>query len=179
MDAIDIIEERRWSCGPEFASAFDSCSNYMGPRHEDKLVIMSRTRDAALLTQVNWEVAEEIMGEDAEIIRIGHWAVGWIEHLVIPDDAPDEVKIKAGEIVSALSDYPILDEERYSEAEWEAMHEAYGETVEQRLRFIQEYNEYGAGRYFADRPVSIFAARYDSIPEDEAFYDYLRTWVNE
>ena len=53
-----------------------------------------------------------------------HWACGWIDELMVHEDAPEAVLILAANIHSQLQDYPILDEEDYSRREFEAEEEA-------------------------------------------------------
>lgn len=98
-------------------SAFDSLSNYMGALPEkDLLVLMTRNRDSDTLTESNWlcslrELGGE--GDNVEIHRFGHWACGWWEALCVRKGSFQE-KI-AQEIADSLTDYPVLNEEHFSE----------------------------------------------------------------
>jgi hypothetical protein len=102
-------------------SAFDSLSNYMGALPEkDLLVLMTRNRDADTLTESNWlcslrELGGE--GDNVEIHRFGHWACGWWEALCVRKGS-DQEKI-AQEIADSLTDYPVLNDEHFSEMETE------------------------------------------------------------
>ena len=102
-------------------SGLDSMSNYIGDIPEDNwYVVLTRSRDSDTLTESNWECAlKELGGEgdDVEILRYGHWGCGWWEVLAVRGET-DAAKL-GQEIVDALSDYPILDEEHYSELEAE------------------------------------------------------------
>lgn len=83
---------------------------------------IGRHRDSGLLDRVNFDSAcarLERAGVEHTVKRAGHWAVGWVEDLVIR--VGDERAIDAvNAIRAALADYPILDEDAYSEAENEA-----------------------------------------------------------
>jgi len=102
-------------------SGFDSMSNYMGDEPDDNwFVVLTRSRDSDTLTESNWECAlKELGGEgdDVEILRYGHWGCGWWEVLAVRGET-DAAKM-GQEIVDALSDYPVLDEQHHSELESE------------------------------------------------------------
>lgn len=80
---------------------------------------IGRNRDSRLLDRVNFDSAcarLERAGVEHTVKRAGHWAVGWVEDLVIR--VGDERAIAAvTEIRDALENYPILDDEAYSAAE--------------------------------------------------------------
>jgi hypothetical protein len=146
-------------------------------------------RDSELLDRVNMEVAIERLqaaGATVENYNGGgwssrpdeapmayiwdasHWMVGWVRYLMVRPDAPPEVIAAAEEIVSDLEDYPILDEDRWSQAEVEAADEYWkGESVRSRVEWIKMANEW------AYEPVSIFAARLDYVPENDGRLDEL------
>ena len=105
-------------------SGFDSLANYSGTDPDEfaqLLVVLTRSRDSDCLTESNFEVALEELGgeenENVEIHRFGHWACGWWEALVVKEGT-DQHRI-AQEIDSALSDYPVLDDEHFSQKEME------------------------------------------------------------
>jgi hypothetical protein len=47
---------------------------------------------------------------NVQVHRFGHWACGWFELILINPVNKDIVK-KAEDIMSALSDYPVVDED--------------------------------------------------------------------
>lgn len=155
-----------WTCGSEFASNLDSCSNYAGERFDDYYVVYSKTRDSEILTEVNFQVALERLGGESDtvrVVRIGHWACGWIEHLMVHKGAMDATLKEADEIVAALGAYPILDEVRYSAAQDDAIYNWWEKSMSTRER-IDDCKRVG---------VSIFHARPKrGIPEQ--IYDELR-----
>jgi hypothetical protein len=97
--------------------------------------------------------------------RAGHFAVGWVEYLMIRADAPDELRTRAGEMLLCnLADYAVLDDDRWSKAEHEAVCAYWAQcSVKERVEYLQE----------AD--ISIFAARRDELPQDDdgALYQRL------
>ena len=94
--------------------------------------------------------------------RAGHWAVGWIEHLLIRADAPDELQREAAEILAALDDYPVYDESAYSELQWNEAAE-YWEQMPLRDRVA----------LLAENGGSIYAARRDEIPSNDGVWEAL------
>lgn len=94
-------------------------SSYFGATHEGSYVFLGQHRDSDVLTRSNFEVALERLGGESEtvqVIREGHWAVGWVEWIKI--DANDFEALKAAdEMMKALDGYPVLDESHYSEKE--------------------------------------------------------------
>lgn len=79
-------------------------------------------RDADLITECNHESVVDALhaidpdGAAHDWINCSHWAVGWVSHLIV-DPTNEAVMTAVGEIGCALSEYPILDESRYSTME--------------------------------------------------------------
>ena len=83
-----------------------------------------------------------------------HWACGWIEYLMIDKNAPDNILQVAGEIICALSDYPVFNDEKYSELQYNSVFE-YWENLPLADRF----------QLCKDCNVNIFQARHeDQLP---------------
>lgn len=80
------------------------------------------TRDTGALSKSNFKTAREILdhaGATYEAIRFGHWGSGWFEIIVVE---PTEIGLRvAGEIACSLENYPVLDDEDYSDCEYEAV----------------------------------------------------------
>lgn len=173
--------------------AWDTPSDYGGYDPVGHFGVLTKHRDSELLTRVNWDVACERLAEAAGIEAVpnladvtedwgadpeqapavyyweaGHWAVGWVQYLMVRPDAPQAVLDEAEAIRDDLASYPILDEERYSETEWELMQDYWANaSVRERLDYIRMNNE----RSYGD--VSIFAARRDYVPENSGYLDEL------
>ena len=118
-------------------------------------------RDSDLVERCNFVIACEEMerhdpeGVDHAVLRFGHWAVGWVEELVVrPGTACHR---EAQEIAAALADYPILSDDRHAEMEMEA--HAAGECDEYctHCEYERSWPEYvvawgpeGTGDSYAD-----------------------------
>lgn len=87
---------------------------YYGER-PDWLVTLGQTRDSDAVEQSNWRVITgQVMAaypDDTAIERCGHWAVGWIEYLLVKPDSP-AVQIMS-EWADVLAVYPIADDADY------------------------------------------------------------------
>jgi hypothetical protein len=106
----------------------------------------------------------ELGGESETVIvvRESHWAVGWVEWIAIHDDDKPALRI-ADELVAALSDYPVIDEDHWSELEQEDAQQVWANCYSdsERLAYVREYrsqfefHDYAdligciRGRYFA------------------------------
>lgn len=124
-------------------SGLDSLANYIGEvPAEEWLVVLTRSRDSDRFTESNWKCAiERLGGEDEEagvrIDRFGHWACGWWEALSVREGS-DKALIGA-EIVAALEDCPILDEDDLTERELTEAHEVWKNcyNVEERVAYMR------------------------------------------
>lgn len=77
---------------------------------------------------------------------------------MVRQDAPEQVLATAAEIHAALDSYPILDEDDYSEKQYEAVHKYWSErSIKERVYYCQE-----AG-------ACIFAARREDDVPDSVF----------
>jgi len=80
-------------------------------------------RDSDVLDVSNMAAALAGMGgegEDVEVLRFRHWACGWVEEISFRMDS--EAAEIAHVLAMSLEDYPVLDDEDYSEREFEADH---------------------------------------------------------
>jgi hypothetical protein len=168
----------------EHLSAWRRPESYGGFSPDGDYLVLTRNRDSSLLGDVNFDVAvERLKAQSMDHGRSGdipcdrplaytwvanHWAVGWVEYLMVRCDADESLLTTAGEIVCSLADYPILDESRYSAAEHEAVDEYWSQcSLRERAAYLVE----------AD--LSIFAARRDELPQDDngRLYDKLSRGV--
>lgn len=114
-----------------FAQMHDDCNangqpcSYWGD-YADWLCVAGRSRDSDLLEESNFTVARERLETiDSDGIAVeseNHWAVGWVETLLVDPNKPDLVA-EAEWIRSAIEDYPILDESDYLDRQVEAAQE--------------------------------------------------------
>ncbi len=103
---------------------FDS-KGLLGEYHgiADYLVIpVMHTRDSRPLDESNFATALDMLGgedgEDVQVHRFGHWGPGWFEIVLINPLRDDLVKV-GEEIEASLADYPALNDEDFSNREWE------------------------------------------------------------
>jgi len=55
------------------------------------------------------------------IAGFGHWAVGWVDELMVRADRPDLLAV-CQEMLNDIDDYPVLDEDHFIQHEWERNH---------------------------------------------------------
>lgn len=103
-----------------------------------RLVGVGAHRDSNAIEESNFMVASDRLGSAGDIGRpwdygteewstVGvahfrHWAVGWVDELVYRPGVDANVDTMVQLIRRSLEDYPILDEEHYSELEWSSNH---------------------------------------------------------
>ena len=107
---------------------------------------VSRNRDSGILAESNWAVFGRILDEldpehnDHETHRFGHWANGWFELVIVRPGS--SCATEAESIEGALSDYPVLDEDDFSERETEAAQQVWSRWFKGdrgRLDYIKEH----------------------------------------
>jgi hypothetical protein len=161
--AREILAPHAWETPRRYAGFFpigDYC-------------ILTRHRDSDAATRSNWEVARQSFdvqpyddGDSAYHARpavydwrAGHCMVGWVEYLMVRADADDDTLARAAAIVEKLEDYPILNEDHFSELEYTEACDAWTALgIGSRVDILR-----AAG-------VSIFAARRDDMPSDDTGY---------
>lgn len=92
---------------------------YFGDR-EGWLIALSVHRDSDTVERSNWRVIVPAMQheypDDTAVECMNHWAVGWIDYLLVRPDS--SVAERAQEWAARLAGYPLADEEDYSELEY-------------------------------------------------------------
>lgn len=154
--AMEYKAIERWTRPAHFAAWIDDWFYT-----EKAFVFLGRNRDSDLLTQSNFECALKAIGGESDtvhIVRESHWACGWIEWIAIHESDTKALDI-ADSILCALSDYPVLDDDDFSNREWEAAQESwFYSSLSERVAMCQ------------DAGLSIFAARSDTIPQGDNGY---------
>ena len=83
--------------------------------HPTWLVTLERTRDSDQIDRSNWRYITSGMlvahPDDVAIESMSHWAVGWVEYLLVRPGSPAEKIMSDWSEVLAI--YPIADEEDY------------------------------------------------------------------
>lgn len=143
---------------PEHFAAWTDGAPYDGEWY----VFLTQHRDSTLLEKSNFERGLELVGDESDtvmIVRESHWAVGWVEWIAIHESDGAALR-EADEIMGALYDYPVVDDEHYSYAQYNAIIDYWQNSpIPDRMDTCRE----------AD--VSLFAARRDAI--DRELFDYL------
>lgn len=91
------------------------------PEHYSSGVGQSRDSDA--LERSNFTCMLKALGGESDtvlLIRESHWAVGWVEWIAIHESDGATLRV-ADEIRAALDDYPVVDEDHFSELEFNEM----------------------------------------------------------
>lgn len=102
---------------------------------------VGQSRDSDALERSNFRSMLKALGGESDtviVVREGHWAVGWIEWIAIHQD--DETALQeADEILAALSDYPVIDDEDFCALECEEADEVWRTCYdwEERIRYIR------------------------------------------
>ena len=143
--------------------------SYYGAEWPEYYVFLGQNRDSDALTRSNFECGLEALGGESDtvqVVREGHWAVGWVEWIAIHESDADALK-KADEMLCHLSDYPVLNESHFSELEYQEAENYWQQMpIKYRVELCQE-----AG-------ICVFAARHDYIPQDDSGYIYEKLAYN-
>jgi hypothetical protein len=131
---------------------------------------VGQTRDSDLLEVSNFEAVStdllERFGEDdVEILRFGHFVVGWVDEIawraVDKKGLITKVAQAAYEWFSKLEEHPVADEEDYSrresEVQWENVKSALGDfynryegEIEGRFFYVWDENEKSREKLISD-----------------------------
>ncbi len=107
--------------GSDCMQKWSRTENYIGESYNDYYVLLSHHRDSELVEESNfWSALRMLNGESdtVKVIRAKHWAVGWVEMILIHESDKDSID-KGNEIEKALENYPVLDEDDFYERESE------------------------------------------------------------
>lgn len=122
VDLAEFVKERAWELP----------KSYIGPTYEGYVVVLGYHRDSHLIDQSNFHVTHETLKavhkkqenredydeDDLTIAAASHWAVGWVETILVRATNTELVR-EAAKICKAIEDYPILDDSDYSYREME------------------------------------------------------------
>ncbi len=140
---------RRWTMPDHYFGA-------SWPNHYSAGV--GQSRDSDCLGQSNFATMLAKLGGESDIVTVvreSHWAVGWIEWIAIDADGTAESD-KALQIADAqakrLEDYPVLDEDDWSEREQEAATDVWRDCYDakERVKYIRKYRSQFEFRDYAD-----------------------------
>lgn len=111
-------------------------------------------RDSDALTRSNFRACLKALGgqsESVEVHRFSHWGPGWFE-LILIDPANTEAVKTGEEIESALANYPVLDEEDFSQEENSEADEVWRNCYREkdRIAYIRKHRSQFEFRDFQD-----------------------------
>lgn len=112
-------------------------------------------RDSDCLTRSNFRCfkaeLEKIKPEAIAVESFNHWAVGWVEYLLVDPESAETVA-RAEEIRAKLEDYPVVDESDWSELEMEEADQIWRDCYrpKERLKYIREHRRQFEFRDFQD-----------------------------
>lgn len=105
-------------------------------RDEWIIAPVTHHRDSDLLTESNWKAQLDAIGGEGnsrEILRFNHFAVGWIEILIV--NPRSRYAAIAEDLAERLESYPILNEEEFSAREYDC--------------YLESWNDYGADEFIS------------------------------
>ena len=126
---------------PENLSLWERPDHYAGPDWPDYYVFLGQHRDSDTLERSNFTSALAAIGGETEtvkVIRERHWAVGWVEWIAIHKTDSQALE-EADEISGALHDYPVVDDEHFSELEYDEAQHVWQTCYDrqERLQYIR------------------------------------------
>ncbi len=128
--------------------------SYFGAEWPDYYVFCGQHRGSDTLTRSNFISGLKAIGGENEtviVVRESHWAVGWVEWIAIHKDNAEALR-KADEIGEKLKDYPVVDEDHFSQLEDEEAQDFWKRcfTDKERLAWMKEHASQFDFRDFAD-----------------------------
>jgi hypothetical protein len=115
---------------------------------------VGQSRDSDALEASNFRSMLKALGGESEtvlVVRESHWAVGWVEWIAI-HETDDKALAAADEIKTALEDYPVVDEDDFSELKQEHAEQTWQNCFNDaaRLAYIREHRSQFEFRDYAD-----------------------------
>jgi hypothetical protein len=130
---------------PKHLKLWTHPANYAGEVWPAHYVGLGQHRDSDTLTRSNFQVAWERLKPlsqdgDVLIVRESHWAVGWVEWIAIEQDNEAAVA-EADRIAGKLQEYPVLDEDHWSNLEHEEANQVWESCYKpsDRIDYIRQH----------------------------------------
>lgn len=107
------------------------------------LIAATVTRDCDALGRSNFDAMLKLLGGESDTVQIersSHWACGWIDRIII--DPANTHAVSVAEAARAeLADYPVLDEDLYSEYETDEANEVWESCYsdKERVKWLREH----------------------------------------
>jgi hypothetical protein len=110
-------------------TGFDSKGAFLPDRQEWFVAPVFRTRDSQSLENSNFDTALKMLGGESDLVevhRFGHWGPGWYEIILVFPDEDENITFVTKvhllqEMQRNLDNYPVLDEEDFSQKETDAI----------------------------------------------------------
>lgn len=102
-------------------------NSYFGATWYDYYSFIGQHRDSDTLTRSNFIEGLKALGGESEtvmVVREKHCLVGWVEWIAIHESDAKSLNL-ADNMLEELEDYPILNEDAFSNLEYEEYHEAW------------------------------------------------------
>lgn len=114
---------------------------------------VGQSRDSDSLEESNFATMLAALGGESEtvvVVRESHWVIGWVEWIAIHES--DETALaEADRLADQLKDYPVLDEEDWSEREWNAAAD-YWDSMSPRGKVQYAIDARSRYHWLADTP---------------------------
>lgn len=115
---------------------------------------VGQSRDSDCLERSNFECMLKALGGESDtvtVVRESHWAVGWVQWIAIHQDDTKALEVADG-IKGKLADYPVINEDHWSELEHEEANRVWAEyySDQERIAYIREHSSQFEFRDYAD-----------------------------
>lgn len=123
-------EVLEYDCANQGITSLDSPSNYIGSGY-DGFLTLTQSYPHDLINEFNYEYFINWLKDnkiDYELVNFGHWAVGNYTRIGIPISNDLNDIIAVDEKCSELHHYPIFDDCKYSQYEWDKFQEYFDES---------------------------------------------------
>jgi hypothetical protein len=143
---------------------WNNLDNYAGETYYNYYPIIGQHRDSNVLEQSNFDCFLAQLGGESKtvkVIRAGHWAVGWVETVMIHKSDFNKLEL-ADKIQDELERYPVVNEDDYMERQHEYVYELWKDLgLDGRIDMCHRNN------------VSIFAARQENQVPEECYEELM------
>jgi hypothetical protein len=117
---------------------------------------VGQSRDSDALERANFRAMLQLLGGESETVLVvceSHWAVGWIEWIAIHESDSKSLQL-ADDARQALDNYPVLNEELYSELEDDDCQLTWANCYNwrERLEYLRKHVGFD-GAYWGQREV--------------------------
>jgi hypothetical protein len=150
-------------------------SSYIGENYSDYYMGCGQSRDSDALERSNFAAAIEMLGGENETVivaRAGHWACGWVEQILVHESDKKALQILS-DIKTKLEDYPVLDDDAFSQLEYDELNESFESNKEY---FIQSVSEYLGIEKLPKKAVEIFVN--EAHQSSASYQGYAQAWVS-